>query len=239
MCAAIPAFEHLEQCREIRARHRRRPDRAGSMAPARIRADRYRDGESASRVTSKARKGPMGVASSQPAAPCTTQARSMSMPAKRAGHQLRGGRVIGADESKARRRGIGQRPEQIEYRAHAERGANRRHGLHRRMIVRREQEREAGGLEALRRAGLVQRQRNPSCSIKSALPLRLEIERLPCLTTGSPQAAASSAAPVDKIEAAGRIAAGADDVDGIQAVGSAGLRASARMAPAKPRTSAA
>jgi hypothetical protein len=50
------------------------------------------------RVTSKARNGPMGVASSQPAAPCTTQARSTSMPARVSAIKFRGGLVVGADQ---------------------------------------------------------------------------------------------------------------------------------------------
>ena len=80
---------------------------------------------------------------------------------------------------------------------------------------------------------------NPSASIKSALPLRLEKARLPCLTTGRPQAAASNAAPVDKF----RLPEASPPVPTMsmasRPAGSAGLRASARMAPAKPRTSAA
>ena len=54
------------------ARSRGRAARAG-----RIPADRFRARLTRPGVTSNARNGPIGVASSQPAAPCTTQARSI------------------------------------------------------------------------------------------------------------------------------------------------------------------
>ena len=80
---------------------------------------------------------------------------------------------------------------------------------------------------------------NPMASIKSALPLRLEIDRLPCFTTGRPQAAASNAAPVDKF----KLPEPSPPVPTISMAsrpsGSAGFNASARIAPAKPRTSSA
>ncbi len=53
----------------------------------------------------------------------------------------------------------------------------------------------------------------PSAASTSALPDLLDTERLPCLTTGRPQAAASSDAPVDRFKLLRAVAAGADDVD--------------------------
>ena len=78
-----------------------------------------------------------------------------------AGHQLRGGRIVGADQAKAGSRRIRERPQQVEYGADAERGADRRQRLHRGMKIRREQEGEAGGRKTLRRSGLIQRQDEP------------------------------------------------------------------------------
>ena len=66
---------------------------------------------------------------------------------------------------------------------------------------------------------------------------RLETERLPCLTTGSPQAARQQRRAGGDVEAARGVAAGADDVDGAQPGGRSGRRARRRMACAKPRTS--
>ena len=48
-------------------------------------------------------KGPIGVASSQPAAPCTTHARSIGIPAKVCAISTRGGLVVRTDQMKARR----------------------------------------------------------------------------------------------------------------------------------------
>src|ERR1019366_6529599 len=65
------------------------------------------------------------------------------------------------------------------------------------------------------------------------------MERLPCFTTGRPHAAVSSAAPVDRF----KLPEASPPVPTISmasgAAGNAGLRASARMAPANPRSSAA
>ena len=55
--------------------------------------------------------------------------------------------------------GLVSGPSKIEHRAHAERGADRRQRLHRRMKIGREQEREPGCREALRRPLLIERQR--------------------------------------------------------------------------------
>jgi len=76
-------------------------------------------------------------------------------------------------------------------------------------------------------------------SIKSALPLRLEIDRLPCLTMGSPQAAANNAAPVERFKLPEPSPPVPTMSMASSAAGNAGLMASARMAPAKPRTSSA
>ena len=118
--------------------------------------------------------------------------------------------------------------------------AHRRDLLHGRVVVRREQEREARGREAVAGARSSSGSGSPSASSTSALPERLEIERLPCFTTRTPIAATSSAAPGREIEAARGVAAGADDVDRRRARRQApdGARARASRA-AKPRTSSA
>jgi hypothetical protein len=80
--------------------------------------------------------------------------------------------------------------------------------------VRCEQEREVGVGETLRRQrGRGRQLRGLIAASTSALPERLDTERLPCLTTGTPQAAVSSGGAGGEVEAAGAVAAGADDVD--------------------------
>ncbi len=61
-------------------------------------------------------------------------------------------------------------------------------------------------------------------SIKSALPLRLEIDRLPCFTTGSAAGGRQQRRAGGQIQAPGAIAAGADDVDGIYTFRQRGLQ---------------
>ena len=111
--------------------------------------------------TSSTVNGPSGVGSSQPSAPCTTKARSIGRPGKRLGHELRGGQIERAGELEQRRRGIRERPQDVEHRAHAHGLADRRHGLHGRVVVRREQERELRGREARAGGGFVERQFEP------------------------------------------------------------------------------
>ena len=80
---------------------------------------------------------------------------------------------------------------------------------------------------------------NPKASIRSALPLRLEMDRLPCLTTGMPHAAVNRAAPVERF----KLPEASPPVPTISIAsrpsGRFGLRERPRMACAKPRTSAA
>ena len=64
-----------------------------------------------------------------------------------------------ADHVERRRRGIRERPQDVEHRAHAERLAHGRDVLHRGVIVRREQEREAAARETRAGRGLVERDR--------------------------------------------------------------------------------
>ncbi len=73
----------------------------------------------------------------------------------------------------------------------------------------------------------------------SALPDLLEIERLPCLTTRDPQAAASNPVPVERF----RLPEPSPPVPTVSTVGApsgiAGRSASSRIAVANPRISSA
>jgi len=145
--------------------------------------------------------------------------------------------AVRADQAERRLGRVGERPEQVEHRAHAERATHRRHFLHRRVVVRREQEGEARGGEALAGGTLVERQRQASTSSRSALPERLETERLPCFTTRTPAAATSSAAPVERLKLPDASPPVPTTSTAGGPGGSSGRRARPRIAPAKPRTS--
>ncbi len=73
-------------------------------------------------------------------------------------------------------------------------------GFHRRVVVRRKQEREAGASSSAAAACSSSGNSRPSASSTSALPHKLDTERLPCLTTRAPAAAARSAAPVERFK---------------------------------------
>ena len=78
----------------------------------------------------------------------------------------------------------------------------------------------------------------PSASNTSALPQRLDTERLPCLATGTPQAATTSAAAVEMLKRARAIAAGAAGVERPRRAASAARTACSRIVRAKPTISA-
>ena len=127
-----------------------------------------------------------------------TNVRSMSSPASVCAMSCATSRLNAPITCSGGCAGFASGPEDIEDGAHAERRAHRRDRLHRRVIVRREQEREVRGGDSTRRAarssiGILR----PSCSSTSAAPARLETERLPCFTTGRPQAATRIAVPVE------------------------------------------
>ena len=92
--ARAPRCAPRSRPRTPRARRRnsrlhRRPEILGpARRQAELRADRFSRRDTAPGVTSNARRVRSGVASSQPAAPCTTQARSIGMPAKVFGDQF-------------------------------------------------------------------------------------------------------------------------------------------------------
>jgi len=102
------------------------------------------------------------------------------------------------------------------------------------MVVRREQERETGSFETRHRGLRIRRNLEPEASSTSALPQRLETERLPCLTTGTPQAAVRSAVPVEMLRLPEHHRR-ADDVDSAQLRGQVGP---ARQAPHRLREAA-
>ena len=130
-------------------------------------------------------------------------------------HEQSGGLIVRTDQMKARRRGIGERPEQIEHRAHPERGADRRERLHRRMKIGSEEKREPGRLEALRRALLIERQREaePLDQIGAAAAAR--DGTIAVLHHRQAACRREERGTGRQIQAAGRIAARADDIDGI------------------------
>ena len=137
-------------------------------------------------------------------------------PRQCAGHQLRGSRIVGADQAEARRRGIRQWPEQIEHGADAERRANRRQSLHRGVIVRREQEGEAGCREALRRLGLVERQAESECLDEVGAAAAAGNGAIAVLDDRQAAGGRQQRRARRQVETAGGVAARADDVDGIE-----------------------
>src|SRR5215469_5676956 len=80
---------------------------------------------------------------------------------------------------------------------------------------------------------------SPSASSTSALPQRLDTERLPCFTTGTPQAAVRSAVPVEML----KLPEASPPVPTIsierRSGGNSGRRARRRIACASPRSSCA
>ena len=71
----------------------------------------------------------------------------------------------------------------------------------------------------------------PSASSTSALPHRLDTDRLPCLATRTPQAATTSAAAVEMLKVPGTIAAGAARVEHV----ARRRRQRHRLRPHRPR----
>ncbi len=72
-----------------------------------------------------------------PAGGAVHHPRALDRPAGQGpGHQFRRRLIVGADQLKARRRRVGERTEQVEDGAHAERRADRREGFHRRVKIR-------------------------------------------------------------------------------------------------------
>ena len=154
-------------------------------------------------------------------------------------HQLRGVAAVGADQAERRLGRIGQRTEQVEHGAHAERAAHRRDFLHRRVVVRREQEREARRGEAVARALLVERQRQAERLEQVGAAGAARDRAVAVLDDAHAHRGDQQRGAGREVEAARRVAAGADDVDGRRPGRQVGRRASERIAAAKPRTSSA
>ena len=154
---------------------------------------------------------------------------------ERVGHETRGVRAVGADQGKGRRGRVGQRPEQVEHGPYRERATHRRDLLHRRVIVRREEEGETGRLETVARRALVQRQRQAERFQQVGAPRAARHRAVAVLDDGHAQRRDEQRRARREIEASGAVAAGPDDVDRGRARRQHGLareRAHGRCEPA-------
>ena len=130
-------------------------------------------------------------------------------------------------------RRVGERSEQVERRAHAEVAPRLCRVPHRGMKRRREEERDADLVQAALDDRRRRRDLTPSASSTSALPHRLDTERLPCLATRTPQAATTSAAAVEMLNVPER-SPPVPQVSNTLAGGVDSGTASARIVRAKP-----
>ena len=138
----------------------------------------------------------------------------MGRPWKRVGHEARHLEAERADQVQRRLRRIDERPEDVEHRAHAERGAHRRDRLHRRVIVGREQEgevRSPRGRRAARRA--VERDRQAERLEHVGAAAAAGDRAVAVLHHRHPAGGGQQRGAGRDVEAAGGIPAGADDVD--------------------------
>ena len=138
---------------------------------------------------------------------------------QRLGDQFRRRGIVGADEIEARRAGIGQGSQHVEHRAHAERGADRRHRFHRRMKIGREQEGEARRRKALRGPGLIQRQFETEQFDQVGAAAAARHGPVAVLDHGQAACRREERRARRQIEAPGSVPARADDVDRVAAAG--------------------
>ena len=144
--------------------------------------------------------GPVVVSSSRPSEPCTTQARSApSRPSTWASGSTQS-RGEHADQLAPAPAGFESGPEQVEDRARAELDPGAGDVAHRAVMARRHHEADAGLADRpLDRAGSAS-MLTPSAVSTSAEPAFDDSARLPCLATGTPQAATTSAAAVETLK---------------------------------------
>ena len=126
------------------------------------------------------------------------------------------GQVVRADQVIARRGRIRQRTQQVEHRAHGERRAYRRERLHRRMIIRREQEREAVGLEAARRGLLVERKLQAQLFDQVGAAAAAGDRAVAVLDDRHAAGGGQQRRTGREIQAPGGISSGADEIDRIE-----------------------
>ena len=157
----VAARERFAQPRALSAHRRRASPRASSGAIAEIArvADRALDLAGAHVVADerarRRRLVPARLAVHDARQRRASSASPASVSAMRRGHRV----AERADHVERRRRGIRERPQDVEHGAHAERLAHGRDVLHRGVIVRREQEREAAVAQAGAGGRLVERDR--------------------------------------------------------------------------------
>ena len=147
-------------------------------------------------------------------------------------HQRRHLGAEGAHDHERRLGGIGQRSQDVEYRPNAESLPDGHQGLHRRVIVRREQEREARFAQALTCPNFVQRKAQPegledvrASAAAGHGPVAVLHHRQACRRREQSRTGG-------QVEASRPVSARADDVDRLQAIGKGGP---AREPPHRPR----
>ena len=119
-------------------------------------------------------------------------------------------------------RGIDQGAEDVEHGAHAERGANRGDRPGGRMVVRRKQESEAGGLETGQRGRRIGRNRQPQGFEHVRAAAAARDRAVAVLDDRHAAGGGQERGAGGDVEASGGITAGADDVEGAQARGQLG-----------------
>ena len=129
-------------------------------------------------------------------------------------HQLGHRLAVGADQHVGRRGGVGQRTQYIEQRTHTERLTHRSDGLHRGVVMRREQERESGRREARPGTGLIERQRQTQLFEHIGAARAAGDRAIPVLDDGQPASGDQQRGARGDVHTARGIATGADDVDG-------------------------
>jgi hypothetical protein len=134
--------------------------------------------------------------------------------ARQCGRHARGHLVAErADDVERRRRGVRERPQDVEYGAHAQRLADRADGLRRGVVVRREQEREAAVREARSGSRFVERNRQTERGEHVGTARLARYGPIAVLDDGQAARGREQRRARRQIQAARAVSACADDVD--------------------------
>ena len=133
---------------------------------------------------------------------------------ERLGHELRHRLTVGTDQHEGRRGRVGERAQDIEHRAHAERLPHRADRLHRRVVVRREQEGEPGGRKTRAGLGLIERQRQAELLEHIGAARTAGDGTVAVLDDRHPTGRDQQRGAGGDVDAARSVTARADDVDG-------------------------
>ncbi len=138
-------------------------------------------------------------------------------------HELRRRRIEGADQRIARRRRIGERPEEIEHGAYSERTTHWRQRFHRGVKIRREQESEARGFEATYRGAFIERHLESQLFDEVGAAAAAGHGAVAMLDHGQAAGCREQRGAGGQVQAPRRVAASTHDIDGIKSGGQCGL----------------